>query len=98
VIPPPAPSTPSLRHSIKVTFSDYPKLKDLTQWSSFDCQLRYKTANQSTIDALTLNYVPPIHGEAFFQDYQRFIYNVITNNINTIKGNNCACEDSTFLE
>jgi hypothetical protein len=47
----------TFRYSIKINISDYPKIKDETQWRAFDRQLRSTTASHGTIDVLTPSYV-----------------------------------------
>jgi hypothetical protein len=37
--PNPSPTAPNFRNSIKINISDYPKLKDETQWRAFNRQL-----------------------------------------------------------
>jgi hypothetical protein len=98
MIPLPAPPTSTFRHSIKINISDYPKLKDETQWRAFDRQLRSTAASHDTLDILTPNYVPPALAVATFRDKQRFMYNVFTNIIHTTKGKNCVREESTSLD
>jgi hypothetical protein len=70
--PPPSvaettPSTtvpsPSFWHNIKINISDYPKLKDDTQWRTFNCQLHYTAASHDTLDVLDPAYVPPLEDQ-----------------------------------
>jgi hypothetical protein len=93
-----APSSSSFWHSFKANISDYPKLKDETQWRDFDHQLSCTAASHFTINILTPHYVPADHAMTSFQDRQRFIYNVFTNIIHTTKGKTCVHDDSTSLD
>jgi hypothetical protein len=45
----PAPPTSTFRHSIKISNSDYPELKDETQWRTFDRQLRSTAASHASL-------------------------------------------------
>jgi hypothetical protein len=76
------PTKSSTPTKSKINISAYPKLKAKTQWRTFDRQLRLTAASHDTIDILT-----PIHAMAYFQDKQRFMYNVFTNMIQTTNGN-----------
>jgi hypothetical protein len=98
MIPSPVPPSSTFRHSIKINISDYPKLKDETQWRAFDRQLRSTAASHDTLDILTPNYVPPALAVATFRDKQWFMYNVFINIIHTTKGKNCVPEESTSLD
>jgi hypothetical protein len=78
--------------------SDYPKLKDETQFRAFDSLLRFTAASHNKIDVLNPLYIPPMHALASFQDKQWFMYNVFTNIIHTAKGKNCVREESTSID
>jgi hypothetical protein len=94
----PSPVTPSFRNSIKINISDYPKLKDETQWRSFNRQLRSTAASHDTLDILDPTYVPSPDVAQSFRDKQRFMYNVFTNIILTTKGKNCVREESESMD
>ena len=104
-IEPTAPSTPkispiapSFRNSIKINISDYPKLKDETQWRAFNRQLRATAASHDTLDILDPTFVPSADAQASFRDKQRFMYNVFTNIILTTKGKNCVREECETMD
>ena len=86
VFPIQAPVVPSFRHSIKINISDYPKLKEESQWRTFHRQLRATAASHDTLEILDPNYVPPAGHELAFEQKQKFMYNVFTNIILTSKG------------
>ena len=76
----PAPASSSFRSSIKMKISDYSKLRDETQWRTFDRQLRATAASHYTsTDTLTPSYVPTQDAQAIFRDKQRFLYSVFPN-------------------
>ena len=94
----PTPASSSFRNSIKINISDYPKLKDETQWRTFNRQLRATAASHDTIDVLNPSYVPTLDAQTTFRDKQRFMYNVFTNIILTTKGRNCVREEHESLD
>jgi len=61
-------STPSFRNSIKINISDYPKLKDETQWRAFNRQLRSTAASHDTLDVLDPTIVPSADAQSSFRD------------------------------
>jgi hypothetical protein len=78
--------TPSFRQSIKINISDYPKLKEESQWRTFNRQLRATAASHDTLEILDPNFVPAAGQEVVFEQKQKFMYNVFTNIILTSKG------------
>lgn len=92
------PTASSFRSSIKINVSDYPKLKDETQWRTFNRQLRATAASHDTLDILDPSYVPTPDVLSSFKDKQRFMYNVFTNIILTTKGRNCVREEGESLD
>ena len=86
----PTPSTPSFRSSIKINLSDYPKLKEDTQWRSFNRQFRATAASHNTLDILDNKYIPTPLLEESFQQKQNFMYNVFIQCLLTSKGKVCV--------
>jgi hypothetical protein len=86
----PAPVVSSFCSNIKINISDYPKLKEDSQWRAFNCQLRETAANHDTLDILYPNFVPSTEQKDAFEQKQKFMYNVFTNIILTSKGKVCV--------
>jgi hypothetical protein len=91
-LPAPIPTAPvpSFQRNVKLTVSDYPKLKDESPWRNFNRTLRTAAACHDTLDVLTPNFVPLVGLEEDFERKQHFMYNVFTNIILTSKGKVCV--------
>ena len=88
--PTPTAPVPSFQRNVKINVADYPKLKDESQWRTFNRTLRTTAASHDTLDILTPNFVPLVGLEEDFERKQRFMYNVFTNIILTSKGKVCV--------
>ena len=88
--PTPTAPVPSFQRNVKINVADYPKLKDESQWRTFNRTLRTTAASHDTLDVLTPNFVPLVGLEEDFERKQRFMYNVFTNIILTSKGKVCV--------
>ena len=101
---PPPPSVPetspstSFWHTVKINISDYPKLKDDIQWRTFNRQLHSTAASHDTLDVLDPSYVPSLEDQDYFTKKQRFMYNVFSNIILTLKGKNCVRDQCDSLD
>jgi hypothetical protein len=85
--PPSVPETPpstSFWHNIKINILDYPKVKDDTQWRTFNRQLHSTAASHDTLDVLDPAYFPPLEDQDSFKKKQ--MYSVFSNIIHTNKG------------
>jgi hypothetical protein len=91
--PTPIAPAPSFQRNLNINVSDYPKLKDESQWRTFNRTLRTTAASHDTLDFLTPNFVPLVGLEEDFERKQRFMYNVFTNIILTSKGKVCVRAD-----
>ena len=91
-------NTSSFRNSIKINISDYPKLKDETQWRTFNRLLRATAASHDTLDVLDTTYLPSQEDKLSFKDKQRFMYHVFSNIILTTKGKNCVRQRADTLD
>jgi hypothetical protein len=89
--PPEIPTTPkTFRSNIKITISDYPKLKEDKHWRTYNRLLQATAANHDTLQVLDDTYIPAIEDEVTFQQKQYFMYNVFTQTLNTSKGRLCV--------
>ena len=95
-VPETTPST-SFWHNIKINISDYPKLKDDSQWRTFNRPITLTAASHDTLDVLDPTYVPRLEDQDSFKRKQRFMYNVFSNIIHTTKGKNCVCDQCDSL-
>ena len=86
----PTPTTQTFRSSIKINIADYSKLKEDSQWRSFNRQLRATAANHDTLEILDLNYVPTLDIDNLFQQKQKFMYNVFSQCLVTSKDKVCV--------
>ena len=86
----PTPATQTFRSSIKINIADYSKLKEDSQWRSYNRQLRATAANYDTLEILDLSYVPTLDIDNLFQQKQKFMYNVFSQCLLTSKGKVCV--------
>jgi hypothetical protein len=56
-------ASPSSHSSIKINISDYPKLKDHTQWRTFNRQFLRTAASHNTMDVIDTTYVPSLEDQ-----------------------------------
>ena len=92
------PSIVTFRQNIKINVSDYTKLKEDSQWRSFQRQLSATAANHDTLDILNPKYIPPADLSVAWDQKQKFMFNVFTQCILTSKGRVCVRQFETTMD
>ena len=88
---PPTSSSRTFRSNIKITMTDYPKLKEDKHWRTYNRLLKATAAAHDTLQVLDHTYVPTETDEQeTFAQKQYFMYNVFTQTLNTSKGKLCV--------
>ena len=71
--------------NIKITITDYPKLKEDKHWRTYNrlSKATSTAANHDTLQVLDDTYVPTIEDATMFEQKQYFMYNFFTQTLNT---------------
>ena len=88
-----SPTSPNFQSGVKITLSDYPKLKEDKQWRSYQRLLKACAAAHDTSDVLEPTHIPDSANPSAvnaFEQKKRFMYNVFTQSITTSKGRICV--------
>ena len=80
----------AFKSKIKITITDYPKLKEDKQWRSYNRLLKATAASHDTLDVLDPFYTAPPELQDVFTQKLYFMYNVFSQTLNTSKGRLCV--------
>jgi hypothetical protein len=90
-VPPPSNN---FRSAIKIILNDYVKVKEDSQWRTFNCQLRPTAASNDTMDILNPSYTPSADDAFAFEQKQWFMFNVFSQ----CKGKSLRCAHEKDLD
>jgi hypothetical protein len=80
----------AFKSKIKITITDYPKLKEDKQWRSYNRLLKATAASHDTLDVLDPSFNATPELQDVFNQKLYFMYNVFSQTLNTSKGRLCV--------